>query len=231
MTEPVDIDFSDPDSVRAAICAALRVDPQVARDQPWQGFALIWGFSTGHRAQEATVFDGSVDRPTSFSARNPAFRPELSEHFRTLTADPSTGPWRTWVIVYNAQTDTFTHRFLWPGEDDGWNVLDRDLDDANVASLNPVDTSVLETPFSERAAVWLHSRYALANRLTPRAIRPGKELVERLEGGWRVSADPSATAPSRETPGVFLVADNQAVTITDAPLAEHPQLLAQLLAG
>lgn len=226
--DPADIDFADADSLRTAICAALLADPQLARDRPWQGFALIWGFDSGHQAREATVFDGTVDRPTSFSARNPAFRRELSEQYRSLTADPTRGPWTTWVIVYNAQTDAFSHHFHWD-DDEGWNVLDNAVDDAKVAALNPVDASTLQTPFSDRAAVWLHSRYALANRITGRAIRSGKERVERLDGGWRVSAEPTATSPSRLAPGVFLVADNQAVTITDAPPAEHARLLAQLL--
>lgn len=53
------------------------------------------------------------------------------------SADPQRGNWQTWIARYDLATDSFDHTFLWPGEDDGYNVLAYDTPMSAIERLNP----------------------------------------------------------------------------------------------
>ena len=55
------------------------------------------------------------------------------------SADSQRGNWQTWIARYDLATDSFDHTFLWPGEDDGYNVLAYDTPMSAIERLNPAN--------------------------------------------------------------------------------------------
>lgn len=80
---------------------------------------------------------GEETQITTVSALNPAFNEALIARLRELTADPERGDWQTWIARYDLASDSFDHTFLWPGEDDGYNVLAYDTPMSAIEKLNP----------------------------------------------------------------------------------------------
>lgn len=217
-----DLDFDNPDEVLRMIEQGVKIDPELADSGPWQGFVLIQSFDDGNSVHEIHRFDGILAAPAGFSMWNPVLDDDLLCHFREITAHPVRGPWRTWLMVYNRQTDTFDNTFLWPGEDEKWNGLDGRISLEQINTLNPVDASVLDAPFSAKAASWLYSIYRIRENLSF-CIHTKQQIEQRLTGGWRlVSRDSAETGP------FILVADNTAVTYTEQPQESHESILADL---
>lgn len=138
MTAPdIDVDYDSADSILEVIGRCLRVDRELNESKPWDGFVVISGYEPGHSAHQVWQFVGEKTRITTFSPRNPAFNKTLIARLRELTADPQRGNWQTWIARYDLATDTFDHTFLWPGEDDGYNVLAYETPMATIETLNP----------------------------------------------------------------------------------------------
>lgn len=131
------VDLDSPDSILEAFGECLKADTSLAEERPWHGFVVITGLAADHGASQAWKFDGEETLPAAVSMTNPALNPDLLEHLRQLTKDPERGPWRTWIAQYDEASDAFTHRFLWEGEDDGFNVLGYDTPMATIETLNP----------------------------------------------------------------------------------------------
>lgn len=133
----MDVDYDSPESILEVIGRCLKVDTKLAARRPWDGFVVISGLEEGHAAHQAWTFAGDKTLPAPVSLLNPGLDTDLLERLRELTTDPRRGPWRTWIARYDDATDSFEHRFLWDGEDDGFNVLGRDTPMASVQRLNP----------------------------------------------------------------------------------------------
>ena len=142
MTTPdIEVDYDSVDSILDVIGRCLRVDRKLNQRKPWDGFVVVAGYEEGHVARQAWQFIGDETRITTVSGVNPAFNRALIARLRELTADPERGKWQTWIARYDLASDTFDHTFLWPGEDDGYNVLAYDTPMATIETLNPAHKS------------------------------------------------------------------------------------------
>lgn len=138
MTTPdIEVDYDSADSILEVIGRCLRVDRKLNQRKPWDGFVIVSGYEPGHSAHQAWRFIGRETRITTVSSLNPAFNEALIARLRELTADPKRGNWQTWIARYDLATDSFDHTFLWPGEDDGYNVLAYDTPMSAIERLNP----------------------------------------------------------------------------------------------
>ncbi|PWI27389.1 hypothetical protein [Pseudoglutamicibacter cumminsii] len=138
MTTPdIEVDYDSVDSILDVIGRCLRVDRKLNQRKPWDGFVVVSGYEEGHSAHQAWQFNGDETRITTVSGANPAFNRALIARLRELTADPERGNWQTWIARYDLASDTFDHTFLWPGEDDGYNVLAYDTPMSTIKALNP----------------------------------------------------------------------------------------------
>ena len=218
-----DVDFDNPQSLLHTIEFGVINDPDLAKSGPWQGFLLIQSFTDGAAAQEIHRFDGILTLPAATDARNPVLSLDLLNRYRSLTADSERGPWSTWLMLYNKQKDEFTHTYLWPEEDDGWNALEGAIPTERVQQMNPVDSSLLDAPFSGRAAFSLYAQYQRQHDIYEPLIKVKNFSAERLSGGWRI------TSPATAKRGPFvLVSDNTGVLITGEPVDNHEALLPQV---
>ncbi|WP_136090164.1 hypothetical protein [Auritidibacter ignavus] len=109
-----ELDLGDGDSIVRVVERALVVDPVLRDEQPWQGFIVVASFDESGSTIGIYKYDGGRTLPGAFSMHNPAFDDELVAPLRALTQDDADGPWRTWVTVYNAQTESFHHTYLRP---------------------------------------------------------------------------------------------------------------------
>lgn len=235
-TERDTFDRDDVETLLRAVEQSLLADPEIQADRPWNGLFVVGGFEPAHSSYQIGKFDGVLPLPVRSSLGNPALSKELWDPIRALTEDPDRGPWRTWVMRYDEQTDTFDHRFFWPGEDAGWDVLRWDVSSENIAALNPVDPSRLPYPFSATAA---HTLYAALGRrigdLDP-IIVSDHFSADRLTGGWRiydrkdgqVDAGPLGSISDARGDVVFLVADSTEVVYSHEPVSEHQRQLDEL---
>lgn len=138
MTTPdIEVDYDSVDSILDVIGRCLRVDRKLNQRTPWDGFVVVSGYEQGHSAHQAWRFVGDKTLITTVSALNPAFNDTLIARLRELTADPERGEWQTWIARYDLGSDSFDHTFLWPGEDEGFNVLGYDTPMATIETLNP----------------------------------------------------------------------------------------------
>ncbi|MBM7815663.1 hypothetical protein JOE56_000357 [Brevibacterium paucivorans] len=138
MTTPdIEVDYDSADSILEVIGRCLRVDRKLNQRKPWDGFVVVSGYEQGHSAHQAWRFVGEETRITTVSSLNPAFNEALIARLRELTADPKRGNWQTWIARYDLATDSFDHTFLWPGEDDWYNVLAYDTPMSAIERLNP----------------------------------------------------------------------------------------------
>lgn len=138
MTTPdIEVDYDSVDSILDVIGRCLCVDRKLNQRKPWDGFVVVSGYEEGHVARQAWQFIGDETRITTVSGMNPAFNDALIARLRELTADPERGNWQTWIARYDLASDTFDHTFLWPGEDDGYNVLAYDTPISAIKTLNP----------------------------------------------------------------------------------------------
>ena len=113
------------------------MDRKLNQRKPWDGFVVVSGYEKGHSAREAWRVVGNKTRITTVSSLNPAFNRTLIARLRELTADPERGEWQTWIARYDLASDKFDHTFLWPGEDEGFNVLAYDTPMSTIETLNP----------------------------------------------------------------------------------------------
>ncbi|OFQ54335.1 hypothetical protein [Corynebacterium sp. HMSC074H12] len=131
------VDMDSADSVLEAMSECLRLDKELNEEKPWDGFVVVTGLNEVQGASQAWRFVGKETLPTPVGIRNPALDPDLLEWLRQLTADPERGKWQTWIARYDLGSDSFDHTFLWPGEDEGFNVLGYDTPMATIETLNP----------------------------------------------------------------------------------------------
>ena len=138
MTTPdIEVDYDSVDSILDVIGRCLRVDRKLNQRTPWDGFVVVSGYEKGHSAHQAWRFVGDKTLITTVSSLNPAFNCTLIARLRELTADPERGEWQTWIARYDLASDKFDHTFLWPGEDEGFNVLAYDTPMSTIETLNP----------------------------------------------------------------------------------------------
>lgn len=138
MTTPdIEVDYDSVDSILDVIGRCLRVDRKLNQRTPWDGFVVVSGYEQGHAAHQAWRFVGDKTLITTVSSLNPAFNRTLIARLRELTADPERGEWQTWIARYDLASDSFDHTFLWPGEDEGFNVLAYDTPMSTIETLNP----------------------------------------------------------------------------------------------
>ncbi len=138
MTTPdLNVDADSAESLLEAMAQCLVVDEQLNEYDDWHGFVSIAGLDETQGAQQAWRFVGEETLPTPIYIMNPALNPDILERLRELTADPERGKWQTWIALYDRESDTFEHTFLWPGEDAGFNVLGYDTPMATIETLNP----------------------------------------------------------------------------------------------
>lgn len=153
-TSDIELDLDSADSILEFMGRCLRLDQELAKEKPWDGFVMVTGFEEAHAASQAWRFVSEETLPTGVYIANPALNPDLMDRLHEITADPQRGRWRTWVALYDLATDSFDHTFLWPGEDDGYNVIGYDTPMSAIEALNPAHpaeppqwlTSARDTP-------------------------------------------------------------------------------------